>query len=102
MIPVLGSRSTLMSNDNRKVRCIHCGTVATCKGSRQGNTASGNPLSPNYVFATRTYPCEKCGKKTHTREVLDLGQITVTKSRGPPEEFDGDKLLRSVSLALAK
>ena len=46
--------------------------------------------------------CDQCGSRFTTFERIQLRDLVVVKSKGQKENFDRDKMFRSLSLALRK
>ena len=76
------------------MRCPFCGNIDTqVKDSRPAE---------DHVSIRRRRFCPACGGRFTTYERVQLRDLVVVKSNGRPEEFDRDKLERSVRIALQK
>jgi len=76
------------------MRCPFCGNVDTqVKDSR--------PAEDHVAIRRRRF-CPACGGRFTTYERVQLRDLVVIKSSGRREEFDRDKLERSVRIALQK
>lgn len=76
------------------MRCPFCGNVDTqVKDSR--------PAEDHVAIRRRRF-CPACGGRFTTYERVQLRDLVVIKSNGRREEFDRDKLERSVRIALQK
>ena len=76
------------------MRCPFCGNVDTqVKDSR--------PAEDHVAIRRRRY-CPECGGRFTTYERVQLRDLVVIKSNGRREDFDRDKLERSVRIALQK
>lgn len=76
------------------MRCPFCGNVDTqVKDSR--------PAEDHVAIRRRRY-CPECGGRFTTYERVQLRDLVVIKSSGRREDFDRDKLERSVRIALQK
>jgi transcriptional repressor NrdR len=76
------------------MRCPFCGNVDTqVKDSR--------PAEDHVAIRRRRF-CPACGGRFTTYERVQLRDLIVIKSNGRREEFDRDKLERSVRIALQK
>ena len=76
------------------MRCPFCGHEDTqVKDSR--------PTDDNSAIRRRRY-CPSCGSRFTTFERVQLRELTVVKKNGQRGQFDRDKLLRSVQIALRK
>ncbi|MEM9099467.1 MAG: transcriptional regulator NrdR [Pseudomonadota bacterium] len=76
------------------MRCPYCGSVETqVKDSR--------PAEDN-VTIRRRRSCPDCGGRFTTYERVQLRDLVVIKKNGKREEFDRDKLARSIRIALQK
>ncbi len=76
------------------MRCPFCGNVDTqVKDSR--------PAEDHAAIRRRRF-CPACGGRFTTYERVQLRDLTVLKSNGRREDFDRDKLERSVRIALQK
>ena len=76
------------------MRCPFCSNVDTqVKDSR--------PTEDNTSIRRRRI-CDQCGSRFTTFERIQLRDLVVVKSKGQKENFDRDKMFRSLSLALRK
>ena len=76
------------------MRCPFCGNVDTqVKDSRPAE---------DHVSIRRRRFCPACGGRFTTYERVQLRDLVVIKSNGRREEFDRDKLERSIRIALQK
>lgn len=76
------------------MRCPFCGNADTqVKDSR--------PAEDHVAIRRRRF-CPECGGRFTTYERVQLRDLVVIKSNGRREEFDRDKLERSVRIALQK
>ena len=76
------------------MRCPFCSNEDTqVKDSR--------PTEDNTAIRRRRV-CDTCGSRFTTFERIQLGDLVVMKSNGQKENFDRDKMYRSLSLALRK
>jgi transcriptional repressor NrdR len=76
------------------MRCPFCGNVDTqVKDSR--------PAEDHVAIRRRRF-CPACGGRFTTYERVQLRDLVVIKSNGKREDFDRDKLERSVRIALQK
>ena len=76
------------------MRCPFCGNVDTqVKDSR--------PAEDNVAIRRRRF-CPACGGRFTTYERVQLRDLVVIKSNGRREEFDRQKLERSIRIALQK
>jgi len=76
------------------MRCPFCGNTDTqVKDSR--------PAEDN-VAIRRRRSCPACGGRFTTYERVQLRDLVVVKKNGRREEFDRDKLARSIKIALRK
>ena len=76
------------------MRCPFCSNEDTqVKDSR--------PTEDNTAI-TRRRVCDVCGSRFTTFERIQLRDLIVMKSNGQKENFDRDKMYRSLSLALRK
>ena len=76
------------------MRCPFCGHVDTqVKDSRPAE---------DHVAIRRRRLCPSCSGRFTTFERVQLRDLTVLKSNGRREDFDRDKLARSVRIALRK
>ncbi len=76
------------------MRCPFCGNVDTqVKDSR--------PAEDHVAIRRRRF-CADCGGRFTTYESVQLRDLVVVKSNGRREDFDRDKLERSIRIALQK
>ena len=76
------------------MRCPFCGNVDTqVKDSRPAE---------DHVSIRRRRFCPACGGRFTTYERVQLRDLVVIKSSGKREDFDRDKLERSIRIALQK
>ena len=76
------------------MRCPFCSNEDTqVKDSR--------PTEDNTSIRRRRI-CDQCGSRFTTFERIQLRDLVVVKTRGQKENFDRDKMFRSLSLALRK
>ena len=76
------------------MRCPFCGNVDTqVKDSR--------PAEDNVAIRRRRF-CPACGGRFTTYERVQLRDLVVIKSSGRREDFDRDKLARSIRIAMQK
>lgn len=76
------------------MRCPFCGNVDTqVKDSR--------PAEDHVAIRRRRF-CPACGGRFTTYERVQLRDLTVIKSSGKREDFDRDKLERSIRIAMQK
>ena len=76
------------------MRCPFCGNVDTqVKDSR--------PAEDNVAIRRRRF-CPACGGRFTTYERVQLRDLVVIKSSGRREDFDRDKLERSIRIAMQK
>jgi len=76
------------------MRCPYCGNVDTqVKDSRPAE---------DHVAVRRRRLCLACGGRFTTYERVQLRDLVVRKSNGRREDFDRDKLARSVRVAMRK
>ena len=76
------------------MRCPFCGNIDTqVKDSRPAE---------DHVSIRRRRFCPACGGRFTTYERVQLRDLVVVKSNGRREDFDRDKLERSVRIALQK
>ncbi len=76
------------------MRCPFCGNVDTqVKDSRPAE---------EHVAIRRRRLCPSCGGRFTTYERVQLRDLVVVKTNGRREDFDRDKLERSVRIALQK
>ena len=76
------------------MRCPFCSNEDTqVKDSRP--TEDGTAIRRRRI-------CDQCGSRFTTFERIQLRDLVVVKSKGQKENFDRDKMFRSLSLALRK
>ena len=76
------------------MRCPFCGDTDTqVKDSR--------PAEDHVTIRRRRF-CQACGGRFTTYERVQLRDLTVLKKNGRREDFDRDKLSRSIRIALQK
>jgi transcriptional repressor NrdR len=76
------------------MRCPFCGNVDTqVKDSR--------PAEDHVAIRRRRF-CPACGGRFTTYERVQLRELVVVKRSGRREDFDRDKLARSIKIALQK
>ena len=76
------------------MRCPFCGNIDTqVKDSRPAE---------DHVSIRRRRFCPACGGRFTTYERVQLRDLVVIKSNGRREEFDRDKLERSIRISLQK
>ncbi len=76
------------------MRCPFCGTVDTAvKDSRPAE---------DHAAIRRRRSCPGCGGRFTTYERVQLRELVVVKANGRREDFDREKLERSVRIALQK
>jgi transcriptional repressor NrdR len=76
------------------MRCPFCGNVDTqVKDSR--------PAEDHVAIRRRRF-CAACGGRFTTYERVQLRELVVVKRSGRREDFDRDKLARSIKIALQK
>ncbi|MEM7507447.1 MAG: transcriptional regulator NrdR [Pseudomonadota bacterium] len=76
------------------MRCPFCGNIETqVKDSRPAE---------DHVAIRRRRSCPGCGGRFTTYERVQLRDLVVVKNSGKREEFDRDKLARSIKIALQK
>ena len=76
------------------MRCPFCGNSDTqVKDSR--------PAEENVAIRRRRY-CPACGGRFTTYERVQLRDLVVVKKNGRREDFDRDKLARSIRIAMQK
>ncbi|MEL6583077.1 MAG: transcriptional regulator NrdR [Pseudomonadota bacterium] len=76
------------------MRCPFCGNTETqVKDSR--------PAEDHVAIRRRRF-CPACGGRFTTYERVQLRDLTVVKKNGRREDFDRDKLSRSIRIALQK
>ena len=76
------------------MRCPFCGNTDTqVKDSRPAE---------DHVAIRRRRLCPSCGGRFTTYERVQLRDLTVVKKNGRREDFDRDKLARSIRIAMQK
>ncbi len=76
------------------MRCPFCGSTETqVKDSR--------PAEDHVAIRRRRF-CPACGGRFTTYERVQLRDLTVVKKTGKREDFDRDKLTRSIRIAMQK
>jgi transcriptional repressor NrdR len=76
------------------MRCPFCGNIDTqVKDSRPAE---------DHVSIRRRRSCPACGGRFTTYERVQLRDLVVVKKNGRREDFDRDKLARSIRIALQK
>lgn len=76
------------------MRCPYCGNTETqVKDSRPAE---------DHVAIRRRRSCPSCGGRFTTYERVQLRDLIVVKKNGKREDFDRDKLARSIRIALQK
>ncbi len=76
------------------MRCPFCGSIETqVKDSRPAE---------DHVSIRRRRLCPACGGRFTTYERVQLRDLVVVKTNGRREDFDRDKLERSIRIALQK
>lgn len=76
------------------MRCPFCGNIDTqVKDSRPAE---------DHIAIRRRRSCPACGGRFTTYERVQLRDLVVIKKNGKREEFDRDKLERSIRIALQK
>ncbi|TMV78732.1 transcriptional repressor NrdR [Thioclava sp. BHET1] len=76
------------------MRCPFCGNIDTqVKDSR--------PAEDNVAIRRRRF-CPACGGRFTTYERVQLRDLVVVKTSGKREDFDRDKLERSIRIAMQK
>lgn len=79
---------------DKRMRCPFCGNVDTqVKDSR--------PAEDNVAIRRRRF-CPACGGRFTTYERVQLRDLVVVKSTGKREDFDRDKMARSIRIAMQK
>ena len=80
--------------EKRRMRCPFCGNIDTqVKDSR--------PAEDHVAIRRRRF-CPACGGRFTTYERVQLRDLVVIKSNGKREDFDRDKLERSIRIAMQK
>ena len=76
------------------MRCPFC-------SNEDSQVKDSRPTEDNTAIRRRRI-CEQCGSRFTTFERIQLRDLVVLKSNGQKENFDRDKMYRSLSLALRK
>ena len=76
------------------MRCPFC-------SNQDSQVKDSRPTEDNTGIRRRRI-CEQCGSRFTTFERIQLRDLIVLKSKGQKENFDRDKMFRSLSLALRK
>ena len=76
------------------MRCPFC-------SNEDSQVKDSRPTEDNTAIRRRRI-CEQCGSRFTTFERIQLRDLVVIKSKGQKENFDRDKMFRSLSLALRK
>ncbi len=76
------------------MRCPFC-------SNEDSQVKDSRPTEDNTAIRRRRI-CEQCGSRFTTFERIQLRDLVVVKSKGQQENFDRDKMFRSLSLALRK
>tara|TARA_Y100001936_G_scaffold178695_1_gene175487 strand:+ start:11 stop:463 length:453 start_codon:yes stop_codon:yes gene_type:complete len=76
------------------MRCPFC-------SNEDSQVKDSRPTEDNTAIRRRRI-CEQCGSRFTTFERIQLRDLIVLKSKGQKENFDRDKMFRSLSLALRK
>tara|TARA_A100001011_G_scaffold318717_1_gene338546 strand:+ start:4110 stop:4562 length:453 start_codon:yes stop_codon:yes gene_type:complete len=76
------------------MRCPFC-------SNEDSQVKDSRPTEDNTAIRRRRI-CEQCGSRFTTFERIQLRDLVVLKSNGQKENFDRDKMFRSLSLALRK
>ena len=76
------------------MRCPFC-------SNEDSQVKDSRPTEDNTAIRRRRI-CEQCGSRFTTFERIQLRDLVVIKSKGQNENFDRDKMFRSLSLALRK
>ena len=76
------------------MRCPFC-------SNEDSQVKDSRPTEDNTAIRRRRI-CEQCGSRFTTFERIQLRDLVVLKSKGQKENFDRDKMYRSLSLALRK
>ena len=76
------------------MRCPFC-------SNQDSQVKDSRPTEDNTAIRRRRI-CEQCGSRFTTFERIQLRDLIVLKSKGQKENFDRDKMFRSLSLALRK
>ena len=76
------------------MRCPFC-------SNEDSQVKDSRPTEDNTAIRRRRI-CEQCGSRFTTFERIQLRDLIVIKTKGQKENFDRDKMFRSLSLALRK
>ena len=76
------------------MRCPFC-------SNEDSQVKDSRPTEDNTAIRRRRI-CDQCGSRFTTFERIQLRDLVVLKSKGQKENFDRDKMFRSLSLALRK
>ena len=76
------------------MRCPFC-------SNEDSQVKDSRPTEDNTSIRRRRV-CDQCGSRFTTFERIQLRDLVVIKSKGQKENFDRDKMFRSLSLALRK
>ena len=76
------------------MRCPFC-------SNDDSQVKDSRPTEDNTAIRRRRI-CDQCGSRFTTFERIQLRDLVVIKSKGQKENFDRDKMFRSLSLALRK
>ena len=76
------------------MRCPFC-------SNNDSQVKDSRPTEDNTAIRRRRI-CEQCGSRFTTFERIQLRDLVVVKTQGSKENFDRDKMFRSLSLALRK
>ena len=76
------------------MRCPFC-------SNEDSQVKDSRPTEDNTAIRRRRI-CDQCGSRFTTFERIQLRDLVVVKSKGQKENFDRDKMFRSLSLALRK
>ncbi len=76
------------------MRCPFC-------SNEDSQVKDSRPTEDNTAIRRRRI-CDQCGSRFTTFERIQLRDLVVMKNKGQKENFDRDKMFRSLSLALRK
>ena len=76
------------------MRCPFC-------SNEDSQVKDSRPTEDNTAIRRRRI-CDQCGSRFTTFERIRLRELVVVKSKGQKENFDRDRMFRSLSLALRK
>ena len=76
------------------MRCPFCGNIET-------QVKDSSPAEEHVSIRRRRF-CQACGGRFTTYERVQLRDLVVVKTNGRREDFDRDKLERSIRIALQK